>query len=135
ILTENQFAHPDQDKYQRWQSAFTLKMVGALDGITKHEPHKIKALLLGITIGLLIEAARKTLKSRKRYQVFATGSPKGRVTDFTLDAFLLPSPYAFAFGGFVDFITVAWWAAGGVCAALFEAIRAKLISRRAAEAE
>ena len=38
---------------------------------------------------------------------------------------MLPSPYAFAFGGFVEFITVLWWAAGGVSASLFDAFQAK----------
>ena len=41
--------------------------------------------------------------------------------DFALDASVLASPYASAFGGFVDFDPRRWWAAGGVISSLFNA--------------
>jgi hypothetical protein len=100
-------------------------MVGALRGITTAQPHVMKALALGLGSGLLIELARKLLKSRPRYQALSTRSPRGRTLAFLLDAVFLPSPYAFAFGGFVEFITVLWWTAGGVSAALFDALQAR----------
>jgi hypothetical protein len=31
-----------------------------------------------------------------------------------LDAFILPSPYAFSFGAFLSLATSAWFAAGGI---------------------
>ena len=52
------------------------------------------------------------------------------MTDFTLDAFVLPSPYASSFGGFVEWLTCVWWAAGGVLATLFDVVQSKLSSRR-----
>jgi len=125
ILTQDQFAHPHLPGAQKWQSAFTFKMVGALRGITTAQPHVMRALALGLGSGLLIELARKVVKSRRRYRAFCTRSARGRASAFLLDAVLLPSPYAFAFGGFVEFITVLWWAAGGVSAWLFEAFEAK----------
>ena len=58
------------------------------------------------------------------------GSRRGRALGFALDALVLPSPYAFAFGGFVELIFVIWWAAGGIVAGLFEALYSRLRSRR-----
>ncbi|HWB02448.1 MAG TPA: OPT/YSL family transporter [Verrucomicrobiales bacterium] len=124
VLRVDQLSNPDAAGVEKWQSAFTYKMVGALRGITVSQPHVIKALLLGITIGLVIELARKIIKGRKRYQEFTTRSPEGRTAGFVLDAFLLPSPYAFAFGGFVEFITVAWWTAGGLCSLAYQGLQA-----------
>ncbi|MGA2659906.1 MAG: OPT/YSL family transporter [Verrucomicrobiota bacterium] len=125
ILTQDQFAHPHLPGAQKWQSAYTFKMVGALRGITTAQPHVMKALLLGLGSGLLIELARKLLKSRARYQALSTRSPRGRALAFLLDAVFLPSPYAFAFGGFVEFITVVWWTVGGVSGSLFDALQAR----------
>jgi len=125
ILTQDQFAHPHLPGAQKWQSAYTFKMVGALRGITTAQPHVMKALALGLGLGLLIELARKLLKSRPRYEHFAARSTRGRALAFLVDAIFLPSPYAFAFGGFVEFITVVWWTAGGVSSALFDALQAR----------
>jgi uncharacterized oligopeptide transporter (OPT) family protein len=122
ILTQDQFAHPHLPGAERWQSAYTFKMVGALRGITQAQPHVLKALQLGIALGLLIELARKLLKRRPRYRDFAARSSRGRAADFLLDAVCLPSPYAAAFGGFVEFITVVWWALGGVVSSLYDTV-------------
>ena len=46
----------------------TYKFVGALRGITTHQPHVMKALQLGILIGLLTEIARKLIKRNRRYK-------------------------------------------------------------------
>jgi len=129
ILTQDQFAHPHLPGAQKWQSAYTFKMVGALRGITTAQPHVMKALLLGLGSGLLIEVARKLLKSRPRYQALCARSRGGRALAFLLDAVLLPSPYAFALGGFIEFISVVWWTAGGVSASLFDALAARRRSR------
>ena len=129
ILTQDQFANPHLEGAQRWQSAYTFKMVGALRGITRSQPHVMKALALGIALGLVIELARKLVQGRRRYREFIARSSSGRTVSFLLDTVFLPSPYAYAFGGFVEFITVVWWAAGGVGAALFDALRSRLASR------
>jgi uncharacterized oligopeptide transporter (OPT) family protein len=130
ILTQDQFAHPHLEGAQKWQSAFTFKMVGALRGITTNQPHVMKALQLGIGLGLVIEALRKVIRNHPRYQHFVSRSNAGRATGFLLDAVFLPSPYAAAFGGFVERITVFWWAAGGVATLIWESLQAKLSSRR-----
>jgi len=131
ILTQDQFANPHLAGAQKWQSAFTYKMVGALRSITTNQPHVMRALKLGIGLGLLIEALRKLMRSYPRYQRFITESRAGRVTGFLLDAVLLPSPYAAAFGGFVERITIFWWAGGGVVGSVWDALQARLSSRRA----
>ena len=128
ILTKDQFADPHLSGAEKWQSAFTFKMVGALRGITRSQPHVMIALRLGITLGLLIEIARKIIKSRRRFIKFISASSSGQAASFLLDAVLLPSPYAFAFGGFVEIITVVWWAIGGVLASLFDLGAAKFLS-------
>ena len=110
---------------EKWQSAMTFKFVGALKGITNPKPHVMKALQLGVLLGLLIETTRKVLKRNPRYQAFATGSRPGRVTDFVLDAFIIPSPYASSFGGFVELMTSIWWTLGGVLASVYDWGQAK----------
>ena len=120
---------------EKWQSAMTLKMVGALRSITQPKPYMMTALKLGIAIGLFIEITRKFIKSRKQYQQFARDSRAGRVTDFLLDAVLLGSPYASALGGFVELPSVYWWTVGGVGGTLFEVIQARRAARRAKPAE
>jgi hypothetical protein len=39
-----------------------------------------------------------------------------------VDAFVLPSPYAFSFGGFVNLGTSFWFAAGGVVSSLYNSL-------------
>jgi hypothetical protein len=137
ILRANQFDNPHLPGAEQWQSAMTYKIVGALKDLTHPKPYVMKALRLGILLGLLIEIARKLIKNNRRYKVFAKNSPAGRITDFSLDAVILASPYASSFGGFVELPTVLWWTAGGVAASLFDAVHATLHSRdaRAGDAE
>ena len=135
ILTQDQFANPHLEGAQRWQSAYTFKMVGALRGITRSQPHVMQALTLGLGLGLCVEILRKLIKRNRRYQGLVSGSRTGYSADFLLDAVFLPSPYAFAFGGFVEFITVLWWAAGGVVASLFNSVQRKLSARAGAAAD
>lgn len=130
ILTQDQFAHPHLEGSQKWQSAMTFKFVGALRGITTAQPHVIKALKLGILIGLFIEVVRKLIKKLPGYKGFALNSFVGRSTDFLLDAVLLPNPYASSFGGFVTFGAVLWWTAGGVGSSIFEVVQSKVASTR-----
>jgi uncharacterized oligopeptide transporter (OPT) family protein len=129
VLRQNQFDHPNLPGSEQWQSAMTYKFVGALEGITHPTPHVMTALKLGILIGLATEIARKVLKRSRSYQSFATRSRGGRVIEFVVDTFLLPSPYASSFGGFVELPTSLWWAAGGVASTLFEMVRKKFKAR------
>ena len=129
ILREDQFLHHGLPGAEKWQSAMTYKFVGALRGITTSQPHVMKALQLGILLGLAIEITRKLIKKIPGYKQFATASLSGRVTDFLLDAVFLGSPYASSFGGFVELPAVLWWTAGGVGASLFDLLQAKLAAR------
>jgi uncharacterized oligopeptide transporter (OPT) family protein len=129
ILTQDQFANPHLPGAEKWQSAFTFKMVGALRGITQNQPHILKALGLGVAFGMVIELLRKIIKSRPGWASYCKESPEGRAVSFVLDAVLLPSPYAYAFGGFVNFITVVWWTIGGVGASFFDLAQARFASR------
>jgi uncharacterized oligopeptide transporter (OPT) family protein len=129
ILTQDQFAQPHLAGAEKWQSAYTFKMVGALRGITRSQPQVMKALELGVALGLLIELARKLIKGRAGFKRMVARSRTGYAAGFLLDAVFLPSPYAYAFGGFVEFITLVWWAAGGVVATLFDVLQKKLARR------
>jgi uncharacterized oligopeptide transporter (OPT) family protein len=130
ILKADQFAHPHLEGSQKWQSAMTFKFVGALRGITTAQPHVIKALELGILIGLGIEVLRRLIKKLPGYKNFATKSFVGKASDFLLDAVLLPNPYASSFGGFVELNAVLWWTAGGIGSSLFEVLQSKLASSK-----
>ena len=103
----------------------TYKFVGALRGITESQPHVMKALWLGLAIGLATEVIRKLVKRSKRYQAFSTGSATGKTSDFLFDAVVMPSPYASSFGGFVEIVTVLWWTAGGIGGSLFNVYSAR----------
>jgi hypothetical protein len=131
ILRVDQFSNPHVEGAQQWQSAMTYKFVGAIKGITLEQPHVLKALWLGIAIGLATMVIRKLIKRTAAYKAFVEGSRGGKATDFVVDAVLLPSPYASSFGGFVEIPTVLWWAGGGVFGSLFTAWAAK---RKAAAA-
>ncbi len=114
---------------QQWQSAMTYKFVGALRGITTAQAHIMKALQLGIAIGLATEILRKVVKRNRRYSGWARTAPRGRAFDFILDSIILPSPYASSFGGFVELGTCWWWAGGGILGSLYETIMARRSSR------
>jgi len=91
----------------------------------------MKALWLGVGLGLLIETVRKLVKRSPRYKAFSRGSRTGRVTDFLFDAIFVASPYASSFGGFVELPTVLWWTAGGLIPPIYEYVKAKLQSANA----
>jgi uncharacterized oligopeptide transporter (OPT) family protein len=119
VLKIDQFGRHVEGARQ-WQSAMTYKFVGALRGITNPKPYIMTALKLGIAIGLVTEAIRKIVKRLRRYRDWTHASSAGKVFDFVFDAFLLPSPYASSFGGFVELNTCWWWAGGGIAGSMYE---------------
>lgn len=125
VLRVDQLSNPRVEGALQWQSAMTFKFVGALREITNPKPHVMKALQIGILVGLFAELARKLLKSNPRYRRFSMQTRAGRSGDFLLDAILLPSPYAASFGGFVNILTAIWWAAGGTLATIYTAAVAR----------
>jgi len=130
VLTEDQFSHPNLPGAEQWQSAMTYKLVGALRGITTSQPHIMKALRLGILLGLLIEIVRKLIKRIPGYLQAVKRSRGMKVLDFLLDAIIVPSPYASSFGGFVELPTILWWTAGGVGSSVFDLAQARRAARR-----
>lgn len=134
VLKIDQFGHHVEGA-QKWQSAMTYKFVGALRGITTNQPHIMKALTLGILIGFGTEVIRKLVKRHRRYRDWARTATAGKVFDFVFDAFLLPSPYASSFGGFVELSTCWWWAGGGTLGSLYETVVAWVNARRGKSAE
>ena len=77
VLRVDQFGHPHAEGAQQWQSAMTYKFVGALQGITNPQPHVMKALRLGILLGLLIEIARKLIKRNRALPASREDLPRG----------------------------------------------------------
>lgn len=135
ILRENQFVHQGIGG-DKWQSAMTYKIVGALEAVTHRKPEVIMALKLGIAIGLGIEIIRKSMKRTEWYKRFVQNSRLGPPTDFVIDAVLLPSPYASSLGGIVELPTVCWWTLGGVGSSLFQAAQKRLsVGKKIAEGE
>jgi hypothetical protein len=134
VLTLDQFSGKVEGA-EKWQSAMTYKFVGALKGITTNQPHVMKALALGVGLGLVIEIFRKLVKSHGGYKQWSKAKRGGRVFDFCFDAILLPSPYASSFGGFVELPTVLWWTAGGLIPSAYDWITARLKPAGKAEAD
>ncbi|MBA2320520.1 MAG: OPT/YSL family transporter [Deltaproteobacteria bacterium] len=115
ILELNQFASTDiPAEASAWQSAMTFKFVGALDGLTHPKSWTMPALGVGIAIGLVLELIRKVVRAIPAYRDWVVRSRGGYAFDFCFDCFLVPSPYAASFGGFVDFMTSVWFSVGGV---------------------
>jgi hypothetical protein len=120
VLRVNTFEHPDAPGAGKWQSAMTFKFVGALKNLTHPNAVFTKAMEIGIAAGFVIELLRKLIKANAAYKRFVLSGPKGRTADYVLDAFILSSPYASSFGGFVIFSTVAWFSIGGLFGSLLD---------------
>ncbi|NUZ05421.1 OPT/YSL family transporter [Piscinibacter koreensis] len=106
-----------------WSAAMTYKFVGVLRGLGAHDQRfQRSAIGVGVGLGLAIELLRRALRSRPAYRRFVAAGRAGFATDFVVDAVVLPSPYAFSFGGFVNLHTAVWFGAGGVASSLFETL-------------
>lgn len=114
----------DQQPAQ-WSSAMTYKFVGVLRSLSEPNPHQTAAILIGIAFGLSVEVARKLVKRSTRYQAFVASGRRGFAADFCVDALLLPSPYAFSFGGFVNLPTSLWFGAGGIISSAYNSLAPK----------
>jgi len=122
ILLQDQTVMKASEQSARWTSAMTYKFVGVLRSLTDPKPYQLTAIWLGVALGFAIELARKVVKGNERYRRFAASGRAGFATDFAVDALVLPSPYAFSFGGFVNLNTSFWFAAGGVASSAFNSI-------------
>ena len=117
----------DQQPAQ-WSAAMTFKVVGVLRSLTDDKPYQRTAIWLGVAIGLAIELARKLIFASRRYRAFVASGRAGYATDFVVDAVVLPSPYAFSFGGFVNLNTSLWLGAGSVFSSAMETLQKRKTS-------
>jgi hypothetical protein len=125
VLNLDQTVMKASEQPANWSAAMTYKFVGVLRSLTEPKPFQITAIWLGVALGFAIELARKAIKANAAYRRFVESGRAGFATDFTVDALVLPSPYAFSFGGFVNLGTSAWFAAGGVASSLADTLLPK----------
>jgi uncharacterized oligopeptide transporter (OPT) family protein len=114
ILLKDQTIMKAGEQPSEWSAAMTYKFVGVLRSLTEDKPYQRTAIWIGVGVGFLIELVRKLVFRRADYKRFVASGRKGRVTDFVLDAIVIPSPYAMSFGGFVNLHTSLWLGIGGV---------------------
>jgi uncharacterized oligopeptide transporter (OPT) family protein len=120
VLNVDQTAIPADQQPAAWASAMTYKFVGALRNLTDQKPYQRLAIWIGLGIGVAVQGLRVWLHAHRAYQRFVSTTRNGFVTGFVLDAFLLPSPYAYAFGLFLNLGTSKWFAAGGTLSSLYK---------------
>jgi uncharacterized oligopeptide transporter (OPT) family protein len=130
VLRVDTYTHPEA-RVGAWQSAMTFKFVGALRGLGHLASHQVRALAIGLAIGLVVQIARKGLMRASRWKAYVASSPVAFAIGWAVDALVLPSPYASSFGGFVDLSTSTWMAVGGVVASAIATVEAR---RRRADA-
>lgn len=114
VLLLDQTVMKAGEQPSEWSAAMTYKFVGVLRSLTDDKPYQRTAIWIGVGLGFAVELARKLIKPNAAYQRFVAGGRVGYATDFLLDAVVLPSPYAWSFGGFVNLHTSLWFGAGGV---------------------
>jgi len=114
VLTLDQTVMKAGEQPAQWLSAMTYKFVGALRSLTNDRPYQRTAILVGVALGFAVQAARLALFGRPSWQRFKASGKAGGAADFVVDAFVLPSPYAYSFGTFLGLATSGWFALGGV---------------------
>lgn len=118
VLALDQTTMKAGEQPAQWASAMTYKFVGALRSLTDDKPYQRIAICLGIGLGLLFQAIRMKLFGHPAYRRWRSGGSGAKAGDFVIDAVLLPSPYAYAFGCFLGLATLVWFAIGGVIASV-----------------
>jgi OPT oligopeptide transporter protein len=114
VLLQDQTVMRAADQPAQWSSAMTYKFVGALRSLTDVKPYQRTAIVVGVGLGFATELMRRCIAVSRRYRDYVRRGGGAQAVDFTIFAVLLPSPYASAFGGFVNLPTSAWFAGGGV---------------------
>jgi uncharacterized oligopeptide transporter (OPT) family protein len=132
VLRVDTFAHPEAN-VGIWQSAMTYKLVGAVRGIGHLASYQVKALAIGLVIGVVIALGRRALAASAGYQRFIKASAGGFAVGWIVDAVLLGSPYASSTGGFLNLEVALWFAAGSVASSLLAWSAAAARKRQAAE--
>jgi len=119
VLAVDQTSIPADQQPAAWASAMTYKFVGALRSLTDDKPYQRTAIWIGIAIGATVQVVRLALRASRTYRSFVSEGRVGYATGFVLDAFLLPSLYAYAFGFFLNLSGSAWFGAGGTFSSLY----------------
>jgi uncharacterized oligopeptide transporter (OPT) family protein len=125
VLLQDQTVMSAAEQPANWTSAMTYKFVGILRSLTEPKAYQVTAIWIGIGLGLLVELLRKVIKANAAYRRFAKSGRAGFATDFVVDAFVLPSPYAFSFGGFVNLHTSLWFGGGGIVSSAWNSVFAR----------
>jgi len=114
VLLQDQTVMSAAEQPVQWTSAMTYKFVGALRSLTDDKPYQRTAIVVGVALGFATEVLRKLIAANRRYGAWRSSGAAARSVDFAIFAVLLPSPYASAFGGFVNLPISAWFAGGSV---------------------
>jgi uncharacterized oligopeptide transporter (OPT) family protein len=122
VLLLDQTVMKAGEQPSEWSAAMTYKFVGVLRSLTDDKPYQRTAIWLGVALGFAVQAARLWVRALPSYKAFVASGRKGFATDFVVDAILLPSPYAFSFGGFVNLHTSLWFGGGGVLSSALNAL-------------
>jgi uncharacterized oligopeptide transporter (OPT) family protein len=121
VLAVNSFDHPEA-KVGQWQSAMTYKLVGAIRGLGQLPADQLVALEVGFVLGVVMEVLRKLLRASARYCAFVERLGPGPAIGWVVDTVLLPSPYAYAVGTFVELPTAMWFGGGGIVSSLWNTL-------------
>jgi uncharacterized oligopeptide transporter (OPT) family protein len=122
VLLQDQTVMKAGEQPAEWSAAMTYKVVGVLRSLTDDQPHQRTAIWVGIAFGFVVHALRLWLRHLAPYQAFIARDRKGFATGFVVDCFVLPSPYAFSFGGFVNLNTSLWFGGGGVLSSFLNTV-------------
>ncbi|XXF75647.1 OPT/YSL family transporter [Myxococcaceae bacterium GXIMD 01537] len=133
VLAINQIDNPGA-KVGQWNSAMTYKFVGAIRDLGTLSGHTVKAMLIGLGAGFVLEVLRKVVRRNAGYQRFVQGSRAGFAVGWAMDSVLLASPYASSFGFFVPYTAAVWFGVGGVLSSLWNTLTKKLAAKNASRA-
>ena len=122
VLLQDQTVMKASEQPAQWSAAMTYKVVGVLRSLTDDQPYQRTAIWVGVAFGFVVQVLRLWLKALPSYQAFIARDRKGFVTGFVVDAFVLPTPYAFSFGGFVNLPTSLWFGGGGILSSFLNTI-------------
>jgi uncharacterized oligopeptide transporter (OPT) family protein len=122
VLMQDQTVMRADQQPAQWSAAMTYKVVGVLRSLTDDQPHQRTAIWVGVAFGFVVQVLRLWLKALPSYQAFIARDRAGFATGFVVDAFLLPTPYAFSFGGFVNLPTSLWFGGGGILSSFLNTV-------------
>ncbi len=105
-----------------WESAMSLKLAGTVRTVRAMSSAQVEALVTGFVVGILLAVLRRVCTREVEGRPVFSPRP---ALDFVVDAILLPSPFAFSFGGFVSFRAAAWFAGGSVLRSLWDLVASR----------